>query len=506
LARRVGILRWTLPTLAGVLFACILLTFCFTPLAHLLLRDADTGWHIINGRQILASHAIPRVDDFSFTHRGQPWFAWEWLFDLAAGALHSWRGLGAVAALGALLVAATFALLFRLLVRRGAPVPFALVLTLLAFAASVVHLHARPHLVTWLLVVVWLDVLDRAQQNGSRVLWSLPALTVLWVNTHGGWLLGIALLFLYLIAAAWPGRPWRGSFSLAWILLACVAATFANPYGAQLHLHVARYLGDSYLMSNIQEFASPNFHDGSARAFLALLLLAIAAFAYGRPRTVDVLLALFSVWLGVTAARNLPLAAIILCVAMAPALGRALRDVATASGRAAQIAARLKRSSENICAVEARLAGVLLPAIAIAAVATALTAHRSELRNLRFDSRFPAAAADFLAAHNAESVFSTDQWSAYLIYRLYPRTRVAFDDRHDFYGAEFAREYVRTLEAQPGWEKLMNESGTEYVVLPPAATLSTLLRQRPEWRLAFQDNMSVVFRRLGGSAPAGSGN
>jgi hypothetical protein len=484
-----------LPTAAGVLFAGILLTFCFTPMSLLLLRDADTGWHVVAGRQMLATHAVPRVDDFSFTRRGEPWFAWEWIFDVAAGAAYSARGLGAVAALGALLVAASFGLLYRRLVQRGAPVPLALILTLLAFAAGVVHLHARPHLVSWLMVVVWIEVLERWQQARSRMVWWLPLLMVLWVNLHGGWLLGIALVGICSLAAVvMPNRGRPGSIILG-VLVACVAASFVNPYGAQLHAHVARYLGDSYLMSNIQEFGRPNFHEGSALAFEALLLIAIAAFAFGRPRTVDVLIALFSVYLGLTATRNLPLAAILIACAMAPALADAVARGAAGRRPWQRFAGAVVRSSQRMVATEMQLTGALLPAVAIGVVALALVVRRGELRNAQFDARFPAAAATFLAAQHAERVFSTDQWSSYFIFRLYPQTRVAFDDRHDFYGSEFVRRYVQTIESRPGWEKLLNESGADYVVLPKDATLSAVLRQQSAWRVVFEDQTSVVFRR-----------
>src|SRR5208283_4253741 len=47
-----------------------------------LLRDADTGLQIRTGEWILQNHAAPRVDMFSFSKPGQPWFAWEWGWDV----------------------------------------------------------------------------------------------------------------------------------------------------------------------------------------------------------------------------------------------------------------------------------------------------------------------------------------------------------------------------------------------------------------------------------------
>src|SRR4051794_34084904 len=41
--------------------------------------DPDLGWHLRTGQLILASHAIPRTDPFSFTRAGAPWVEQEWL-------------------------------------------------------------------------------------------------------------------------------------------------------------------------------------------------------------------------------------------------------------------------------------------------------------------------------------------------------------------------------------------------------------------------------------------
>ena len=48
------------------------------------------------GSRFSATHAIPRVDSFSSTMSGKPWFAWEWLYDLVVGRLEAGLGLNGV--------------------------------------------------------------------------------------------------------------------------------------------------------------------------------------------------------------------------------------------------------------------------------------------------------------------------------------------------------------------------------------------------------------------------
>ena len=61
-----------------------------------LLGDGDTGWHLRTGEWIMANGAVPSVDMFAYTRSGEPWFAWEWGWDLAFGWLHREFGMPAV--------------------------------------------------------------------------------------------------------------------------------------------------------------------------------------------------------------------------------------------------------------------------------------------------------------------------------------------------------------------------------------------------------------------------
>src|SRR3954453_12909133 len=72
-----------------------------------LFRDSDTGWHIRNGQAILQTLSLPRVDHFSYTRDGAPWFAWEWLSDVILGSAYTIAGLSGVAILSAVAIGVT---------------------------------------------------------------------------------------------------------------------------------------------------------------------------------------------------------------------------------------------------------------------------------------------------------------------------------------------------------------------------------------------------------------
>ncbi|MGA9074559.1 MAG: hypothetical protein WB368_10655, partial [Candidatus Sulfotelmatobacter sp.] len=198
-------MRWLIPSIGDLIFIALLGLLAFTTLSVRLLGDAGIGWHIRTGQLILATHAIPHLDPFSSTMAGHPWFAWEWIYDVLVGWLDRVAGLNGVVFFTAPIIALTFSWTFRLLLRRGTNFLVALALVLLAASASMIHFLARPHVVSWLFTVLWFWVLESSERkandspaDGRRLfLWLLPPLMLVWVNVHGGFLLGFVLLGIY---------------------------------------------------------------------------------------------------------------------------------------------------------------------------------------------------------------------------------------------------------------------------------------------------------------------
>jgi len=139
---------------------------------------------------------------------GQPFFAWEWLWDAGASWIHQRCGLAGVVLVSMFVICLTFCLLFRIVNRRCGNPLLAIALTVLAAAGSTIHWLARPHLFTMLFTVVFLAILERVREGRTKLLWWLPVLTILWANLHAGFLAGIIILGAYgageLVARPWP--------------------------------------------------------------------------------------------------------------------------------------------------------------------------------------------------------------------------------------------------------------------------------------------------------------
>jgi hypothetical protein len=523
-------LRFLLPSVRDIIFIFLFWSVLVGPLANRPLADSDIGWHIRTGEQLLATRAIPRTDPFSSTMQGRPWFAWEWLYDLALGILHRACGLNGVVWLCALLVATIFTLLLSQLLQRGTGLLLAVVLMLLAEAASTIHLYARPHIVSWLFSLLWFVALEKwerweAREHGQPprwIRWFFPASMLLWVNLHGGWLFGIALLGIYSFAAfveSWRTqdaiaaiRTAHRARAMAAVSAASAVATLGNPFGWRLHAHIYRYLSDRYLMNRIDEFRSPDFHGWAPRCFAIILVLTLIAF-WGSGRKLPLhhlFVVLLSVYAGFYSSRNLPVSSMLLVLVAGPILWEnvvLLADKPDAWRWLRDCTIRISDFSERMGAQEMQLRGHLWPVVSVfLAFAICLQGGwlgSRQLIHAQFDSRkMPVAAVTFLQKEykgkqsSTEPVFSTDGWGGYLIYRMYPERKVVIDDRHDLYGSSRIRQYLILTQAEPGWQSVLEEWQIRTALLPTESTLASLLRELPQdWRVAYEDKVAVVFER-----------
>ena len=152
--RPVKVLAWLVPDLALVA-ACVTLFYCLFLFQgyRKLFRDSDAGWHIRAGEAILSTGDLPRTDPYSFTRAGQPWFAWEWMADIAAGAIDRAAGLSGVALFYAAAIAAGVWLWFRLQWALDGNFLLACAMASLLLSTCNIHWLARPHVLSWLFLL-----------------------------------------------------------------------------------------------------------------------------------------------------------------------------------------------------------------------------------------------------------------------------------------------------------------------------------------------------------------
>ncbi len=482
-----------------------------------LLGDCDTGWHIRTGEWILAHHAVPTHDIFSYTKPDGAWYAWEWLTDIVWALLARQGGLAAVAVAGILLIALTFTLLFRFL-RRKSNAVVAIGITITAAVASSVHWLARPHLFTFIFLVLFYGALDNVQSGKTRFhgipyLVILPFATILWTNLHGGFFVGIMLTGTYAVGEAMRlvfsaqldpaqrreiARRTRNYLMCAG---ACLAASLVNPYGYRLHQHMLQYLTDPYQGQHVMEFLSVSFHHPLAVFFEAMLLLsALASFWFASQGSfTEPLLLMMWAHAALLSTRNIPL---FMIVGAPPAAAIVQMWLDRLPGfHVAEWVRRIGRKFNETAATmtETDQIGRWHPVSvmgALVVVALLYAPHPPEKFRPEFDPKsFPVAAVQKLDVTPADRIFTFDQWGDYLIYRLYPKTKVFMDGRSDYYGSEFNQKYLDVITVNYGWEKTLSSFGVDTILMPPGTPLVGALKESSRWHVVYDDGIAVVFRQ-----------
>lgn len=497
--------RLLLPSLSDCLFLSLLAwLFLAGPAGwSALLADGDTGWHIRTGQFILDGGGLPRRDLFSFSKPEAPWFAWEWLSEVALGWLERHAGLKGVVLAAAVAACASMTLVFRQMLGRGAGLLVALAACLVGAGASTVHYLARPHVFTLVLLAVSMGLIERDRRRRSAAVWWLVPLAALWVNLHGGFLalpvcLGALLAGTALeqrLARPRGERSWGRVWRYSGLLGATSLATLLNPYGIRLHAHILEYLRSDWIREAVDEFQSPRFRSEAMMQFEALLFagLLVAGILLARRQFSDALLVLVWAHAALASVRHVPVYVVAATPIWAGHAGRWWQQ--WAARRPKGSLARILLGIECDAAPGFRRTSLWV-ALAAAALAVGLVPSNwpRDFPEEKFPVRLIERHGEILRGTRG---FTSDQWADYLIYRFYPRQKVFIDGRSDFYGAELGRLYLKLSHAQADWAEAVRRYGFQWVLAPAEWPLATQLGRDPAWRLVEGDPRAVLFERAG---------
>ncbi|HZQ38993.1 MAG TPA: hypothetical protein VFD32_23915, partial [Dehalococcoidia bacterium] len=90
-------------------------------------------------------------------------------------------------------------------------------------------------------------------------------------------------------------------------------------------------------------------------------------------------------------------------------------------------------------------------------------------------------------------LFNEYGWGGYLLYAFYPERAVYMDGREEMYGERFFDHFVRTIDAEPGWQQTLHDARIDAAILAPGGALDRAMAGDPGWRRVFSDQVAVVY-------------
>ena len=491
-------ISYIFPSLRNIFFLVVFLA-ALRQGNQMLNADGDLGHHLAMGRLILDSRTIPHTDPFSFRTEGVAAIPHEWLVQSSYALLDSWFGLAGIVVFSAFVLALAFTLVLGEATRCSGSLLAGLVMASLALAASAMHWITRPHLVTYLLLAIWVFRLDAFFCGQERRWWIFPLIMFLWANLHGMFVLGLLAFAISLAGWVWERRLDARESSVSGRDLALLGAfstlaTFLTPSGAHLWETIFDMAGGSpFITSMTAEYRPADFHNPGTWPFLILLGTTLATSVLSG-RTLGMTTALhLAGWtlIGLYSARNIPLAAIVLAPIGAQLLAAWLKESPALAG--------LIRFSRKLERVELGLRGWAWAVGGVALCVVLLWAGVSLDRTARpyqfLPEQFPVAAVDWLEANPPQGrMFNEFDWGGYLLYRLWPEQKIFMDGHTHIYGDALSREYVAVMSRAPGGEGILAKYQIQWAVLRADNALVVVLIEAG-WREIYRDETAVILKR-----------
>jgi len=487
--------RWGEAGLALILLAIFALLYSQT------IADPDLWGHLRFGRDIWESGRVSKQDPYSYLTVGQKWINHEWLAEVLFWRTFALAGTKGLVLLKLAMGLLTTTLLYIHLRRRVGALGAAFLLLLLTpLPLWRLLVTMRPQLLTLLCFTLVLLILQRAEEGGLRNLWLLPPLFAAWANCHGGFLAGLGVLILWAGVRVVLGIAWRSevAFRLSEVLAltgpvaASAGATLLNPYGPGLWAFLLRTA--TVAREEITEWQP-------------LALLSSAGLSYLIPLGITAVGLLYS-----QRERRPALVAIYACAAMLPLF--AARHLALFAVSATVLAGEhvydlwCRQFPREGTARRAFTPWRFLPwfvplSVYVVGVLVPLTLLRSsEIRSPVSCIQLPAAyypvrAVALLRAAAAAGNLATDfDWGEYVLWHLGPQVKVSVDGRREtVYSDEVYRQNLRFVRGEGDWDALLTTYPTDMALVRADGPADNLLRLKPGWSLAYEDEASALFVR-----------
>jgi hypothetical protein len=448
------------------------------------LIDPDTWWHVKVGEQILATHALPTTDTYSFTAAGTAWMAYEWLGEVLLALAARTGGLWGLLIFQRVIVVIVAGVLYYLAYVRSGNAKAACIASAIVLPIAPVAFTLRPQMIGYVFLLVTVICLEHFRNGSSKALWFLPPLFVVWVNTHGTFVFGLFVIGLYWVTSLFKfkigglvaeGMDARRCTQLLLAFLLCLLALLVTPYGSKLAAYpIEMATAQPLNIANIQEWQPLSLANPVG---VYLLIFAMGLFVAQVTlrlsyRLVDMILLLFVLYAACAHLRFAMLFVIFLIPVVAEIFARWTPPYDPSKDR--------------------YVLNFALMVIAVVAVVK-LQPTRQALDSL-VSKDYPAGAVDYLRNHPYPTgMFNEYGWGGYLIWQLGPEHKVFIDGRADVYEySGVLPDYMVIAGAQADAMRTLARRDVRSCLVNRTGALAQLLAANG-WRQIYSDDLAAIF-------------
>ncbi len=442
--------------------------------------DADLWIHLNTGSYFSIYGRLPVPDPFTFGAGGLSWVPHEWLAEWVIYQSIATVGVATAQASFAMLYVATWFTVSRTLAVCGVGKwGQAAAITLGAVVAGSFS-GIRPMQFGLFFLALTISVLMRHWRFGSRAVWALPAVFVVWANMHGSFPIGIGVVLALIAESIWKRlrlpSPYNDSrVSLRAIVPSLVlsgSAIAINPSGPSLWLHPFWQL-----FTPAREFNSdwnpPELFSQSWWGLVILVAGTAVAVAWGRFRITPVFSATIVVLLALSIGARKTMA--FSSVAIASLLEGPLAEIGRPNW---SVPAALERTVPMLALVISIALGAWLGPKSLDGPSVVPMPH---------------GARDYLEITAPGRIWNTYHWGGFLTWNLWPESQVFIDGRYDLFVGEPLSDYLDIVSLGPHWRERLAARAPNAVVVQSDSALARSLESEPAWTVGYRGAVAAVF-------------
>lgn len=474
----------------------------------------DIWWHLRTG-DLLLKGIFPTQDIFSFTAFGKPWTLHEWGSEVLFALVYKGMGISGLIILKSFVFAVTFGLAFNMMLRKNINILVCFIFTLILMVGSVVSWTVRPHMFTGLfLVMLFYIYIEFKHHKNQKALRCLPLIFLVWINLHGGFIIGFIFLGICIVAELiniFIQYDKEKSLSfyecklLMFYTLISFAACFINPNTYEGVLYPLMYLGNQMDSHLISEWNPPTIRSDVQFFIMVFFIITGLLFYKKKLFLYEVFFILAFIFFAFSARRHISIFTLIAIPIVASLWQNIIfsgynRIFDIASGRLKlflrKISDYFDSRSNWLYLMERQLKYHTIPILGILFLIL-LCGFKGEKFNIGLDrSQYPIEIVDYIKSNNIKgNMFNQYGWGGFLIWSL-PDRKVFIDGRMDVYKKEISDQYFTIIDLKDGWEDLLEKHSIEHIVAGKNLIISRFLAKvSDEWIIAKETDNAYLFSK-----------
>ena len=223
----------------------------------------DLGFHLKSAEWIVTNKEFIHTDSFNYVAEGTKYYDMQWLFQLLVYGIYKIGDDMLLIVANALLIVVSLVLVWLRFLKNTGVNKMSVSTGLFALMAVLfvqgLTFEIRPHVLSWIFLNLTLLILESYKRGNKKALFVLPAIMLVWANTHSLAVLGLVTLAIYNAGIYFENRMFDKKLLL--FSLFSFLAFLLTPYfiGGLFYTFSQFGLvsGNSLLKSYIGEFQSP---------------------------------------------------------------------------------------------------------------------------------------------------------------------------------------------------------------------------------------------------------